>query len=110
MDNKDLELLEFPRIREIIAGYCSFSMSRELAISLSPSIDIEEINKRLGESAEAGKLLEEDSSVSANGVDDIRDYAVAASRGQVLDPKTLRIICTSLQTMRLLRSGNRPSR
>jgi DNA mismatch repair protein MutS2 len=102
MDNKDLELLEFPRIREIIAGYCSFSMSREMAMSLSPSTDIEEINKRLGESAEAGKLLEGDSSVSANGVDDIRDYAVAASRGQVLDPKTLRMICTSLQTMRLL--------
>ena len=105
MDIKDLELLEFPRIREIIAGYCSFSMGRDMAMSLSPSGDIEEINKRLGESAEAAKLIEEDSSVTASGVEDIRDFAVAASRGQVLDPKTLRIICASLQTMRLLRSG-----
>ena len=105
MDIKDLELLEFPRIREIIAGYCSFSMGRDMAMSLSPSGDIEEINKRLGESAEAAKLIEEDSSVTASGVEDIRDFAVAASRGQVLDPKTLRIICASLQTMRQLRGG-----
>jgi DNA mismatch repair protein MutS2 len=104
MDTKDLELLEFPRIREIIAGYCCFSMSRELAMSLSPSTDIDKINKLLGESAEARELIEEDSSVSSSGVEDIRDYAVAASRGQILDPKTLRIICTSLQVMRLLRS------
>jgi DNA mismatch repair protein MutS2 len=105
MDIKDLELLEFPRIREIIAGYCSFSMGRDMAMSLSPSTDIDEINKRLEESKEAGKLIEENSSVTASGVEDIRDFAVAASRGQVLDPKTLRIICTSLQTMRLLRSS-----
>jgi DNA mismatch repair protein MutS2 len=105
MDTKDLELLEFPRIREIIAGYCSFSISREMAMSLSPSTDIDDIQAKLEESKEAGRLIEEDSSVTASGVEDIRDYAVAASRGQVLDPKTLRIICTSLQTMRLLRSG-----
>lgn len=105
MDNKDLELLEFPRIREIIAGYCSFSISRDMAMSLSPSTDIEEINKRLAESAEASRLMEEDGSVSAGGVEDIRDYAIAASRGQILDPKTLREICTSLRVMRLLRSG-----
>ena len=105
MDNKDLELLEFPRICEIIAGYCSFSISREMAMSLSPSTDIDDIRTKLDESREASGLMEEDCSVSANGVEDIRDYAVSASRGQVLDPKTLRVICTSLQVMRLLRNG-----
>jgi hypothetical protein len=59
MDTKDLELLEFPRIREIIAGYCSFSMGRDMAMSLSPSTDIDEINKRLEESKEAGKTNQE---------------------------------------------------
>ncbi|MDD3678390.1 MAG: hypothetical protein PHD14_04105, partial [Dehalococcoidales bacterium] len=105
MDKKDLELLEFPRIREIIAGYCSFSISSEMAMSLSPSTDIDVIRTKLDESREASGLMEEDSSVSANGVEDICDYAVAASRGQVLDPKTLRVICTSLQVMRLLRNA-----
>jgi hypothetical protein len=103
MDNKDLELLEFPRICEIIAGYCSFSISREMAMSLSPSKDIDDIRVKLAESKEAGVLIETDSSASAGGVADIRDYAVAASRGQIIDPKTLRLICTSFQTMRLLR-------
>ena len=105
MDKKDLELLEFPRIREIIAGYCSFSISSEMAMSLSPSTDIDVIRTKLDESREASGLMEEDCSVSANGVEDICDYAVAASRGQVLDPKTLRVICTSLQVMRLLRNA-----
>ena len=104
MDIKDLELLEFPRICEIIAGYCSFSMSREMAASLSPSTDIDEILLWLRESAEARELIEEDGSISVTGIEDIRNYAVAASRGQILDPKTLSLIRTSLQVMRILRT------
>jgi DNA mismatch repair protein MutS2 len=104
MDIKDLELLEFPRICEIIAGYCSFSMSREMAVSLSPSTDINEILQWLRESAEARELIEEEGSLSASGMEDIRNYAIAASRGQILDPKTLSLIRTSLQVMRILRT------
>ncbi|MDD4873871.1 MAG: hypothetical protein PHE15_02710 [Dehalococcoidales bacterium] len=104
MDRKDLELLEFPRICEIIAGYCSFSLSRDMAMALSPSTDIYVIKTRLEESAEAGQLLEKETSVSMSGVEDIRDIVVAAARGKILDPKTLSIVRTSIRVMRILRS------
>jgi len=37
MDAKSLEMLEFHRVREIIAGYTSFPASTALALSSSPS-------------------------------------------------------------------------
>ncbi|MFA5629126.1 MAG: endonuclease MutS2 [Dehalococcoidales bacterium] len=104
MDIKDQELLEFPRIREIVAGYCSFSISRKMATDLSPSDNIDEIQTKLTETKEARILIETEGGASADGVEDIRDYSVAASRGQIIDSKTLRIIGNALQTMRLLRN------
>ncbi len=110
MDIKDLELLEFPRICEIIAGYCSFSMSRDMSMALFPSTDISEIQSNLQESTEARQLIESETSVSISGIEDIRDLAIAASRGKILDPKTLSIIRTSIQVMRLLKTKIIPRR
>ena len=42
MGDRDLELLEFHKIREILAGFTSFSASRELALNLVPLSDEEE--------------------------------------------------------------------
>ncbi|GAH64318.1 unnamed protein product, partial [marine sediment metagenome] len=53
MDDKSLEILEFPRVRDILASYTSFSASRELAINLQPSSNLEQISLLLRQSAEA---------------------------------------------------------
>ncbi|NOH01341.1 MAG: hypothetical protein HND47_04895 [Chloroflexi bacterium] len=37
MDSKTLNVLEYPKILERLAGYCDFSASMELARSLEPS-------------------------------------------------------------------------
>ena len=78
MDCKDLELLEFPRIREIVAGYCSFSISREAALSLLPSFDFETVKTGLADSAEARQLLEEEPSIGISGIEDITSAVKAA--------------------------------
>ena len=39
MDEKSLEILEFSQITVILAGYTSFSASRELALALKPLTD-----------------------------------------------------------------------
>ena len=43
MDVKSLEMLDFPKIRELVAEYASFSASREMALALEPLYDYERI-------------------------------------------------------------------
>ena len=52
MDDKSLEILEFPRIREILAGFTAFSASHELALDIQPLSDYKQISLLLGQSAE----------------------------------------------------------
>ena len=104
MFEKDLCLLEFPRIRDIIAGHCAFSLSRELALGLEPSIDIGLIKTRLEESAEARRLLELEPGFSMYGLADISDQARYAALGRVLEPKTLAEVRSTMAILRRLRS------
>jgi len=103
MDAKDLELLEFPRIREMVAGYCSFQLSRDAALKIVPSADADMVKIRLEECREARMLLEAEPSVNVDGLEDISDNVMAAARGKILDPPSLAVINHSLVILRLLR-------
>jgi DNA mismatch repair protein MutS2 len=105
MDNKDLTLLEFPRIRAMIADLCAFSLSREAALELLPSRDLAWIRARLEESGEARRLLEAESGVSAYGLEEISPGAEAAARGKTLDPAALSVVRQSVSVMRQLRQA-----
>ena len=48
MDAHTLELLEFDKVRVILAGYASTSLGEELARQVSPIQDIERIRHDLG--------------------------------------------------------------
>ncbi len=89
MDDKSLELLEFQRVRGILADFTSFSASRELAISLQPLTDYEQISLLLKQSTEARHLISIEPGFSIGRVLDIREAAAMAARGKVLEPETL---------------------
>lgn len=89
VDAKSLEILEFHRIREILAGFTSFSVSRELALNLRPLADYEKASLLLSQSAEAHNLLSMEPAFSIGEVIDIREEAKMAARGKVLQPQTL---------------------
>jgi len=110
LNTKDLALLEFPAIRDIIAGNCAFSLSRNLAIELTPSDNIEIIQARLAASAQATILLAAEPSLSVSGLEDISADARAATRGKTLEAKTLARMRVALETLRLLRSRIVPHR
>ena len=57
MDQTSLELLEFPKVREIVASFTSFSASKELALSLMPSAEPQLVSLLLTQSAEARRFL-----------------------------------------------------
>jgi DNA mismatch repair protein MutS2 len=110
MDTKDLTLLEFPAIRNLIAGHCSFSLSRDMALSLEPATNPEIVQKGLNTSAEARRLLEAEPSIGVSGLEDISPDVQAAGRGKTLDSRTLALARSSLETMRLLRDRVKPRR
>ena len=104
MGDRDLELLEFHKIRGILAGFTSFSASRQLALDLRPLLDEEEVCLRLRESAEARHLLSLSPDFHIGDVVDIREVVRMAGRGKVLEPAVLLEIEKTLAAGRRLKS------
>ena len=105
MDDKSLEMLEFPRVREILARFTSFSASHELAINLQPLLGYDQISLLLKQSAEARHLLSLRPEFSIGGILDIRGPVKMAARGKILEPRTLIEIQQSLAAICQLRSS-----
>jgi DNA mismatch repair protein MutS2 len=99
---KSLEMLEFPRVREMVAGYTSFALSRELATALKPSTNIEQVSLWLKQSAEARHLLSIEPDLSIGGIYDIRESVVLAARGKTLELESLLDVQRTLAAMRFL--------
>lgn len=105
LDKNSLEMLEFPRIREILAGYTSFSMSRDLAVSLEPSNDPVTVSLWLQQSAEARRLLSLKPEFSIGSAHDIREAVKVASKGKVLGTEVFLEIRDTLASIRVVRSN-----
>ena len=105
MDEKSLEILEFSEVKKILAGYTSFSVSKDLVLNLKPSSDYDEVSLRLRQSAEARYLLSVDRGFAASGVFDVREEVRLAALGKILDPKNLVEIQQTLSTARQVRSS-----
>jgi DNA mismatch repair protein MutS2 len=104
LGDRDLELLEFHKVREILARFTSFSASRELALNLTPILGGEEVCLRLRQSAEARRLLAISPDTHIGEVVDIREVVKMAARGKVLDPKSLLEIQRTLDSVHRLKS------
>ncbi len=105
MDAKSLELLEFPEVKKIIAGFTSFSASRELALDLHPLTDSGKISLLLKQSAEARRLLSVELNFSIGGITDIRGMVGLAARGKTLEPQELLDVLQSITALRQLRTN-----
>jgi DNA mismatch repair protein MutS2 len=89
MDVKTLEIVEYPQIKQILAGFTSFSASRQLALDLQPISDYQQVAQLLRQSAEARRFLALEPTFSIGDVQDIRQEVRMASLGKVLEPQTL---------------------
>ncbi len=97
MDEKSLHTLEYEKILERLAGYCSFSASAALARTLRPTPDLETARRRLALTTEARRLLAE-SAFSLGAAYDVRPAVERARRGGILDAETLLQIQATLTT------------
>ena len=86
MDDRTLDVLEFPAVLQRLAGLTAWSAGREAALALRPISDLDEVVRRQRETAEAITLDRLGVAVPMAGARDVRERVVAAARGSVLTP------------------------
>lgn len=89
MDRHTLDLLEFDRIRDLIAGYAACSLGKEQARSLEPSADRVEVEHRQALTTEMTEALIAGLSPPFGGLHDIRLQVRRARTGAVLEAEEL---------------------
>jgi DNA mismatch repair protein MutS2 len=100
VDEHALKTLEFDKVVDRLARHTSFSASRELALSLRPSNDFEEVVRRQRLTAEARRLREMKPRAGLEGARDVRELARKAALGGVLEPSELLDIASLLTAAR----------
>lgn len=99
MDERTIRILEFPKIRDRLAGKTVTAAGRERAQTLLPAVDADAIRAGLEETAEAMALMA-GAEIPLRGTTDIRDALQRAAIGSTLDPQDLLGIHDTLHTMR----------
>lgn len=105
MDEKSLELLEFPQVRKTVAGYTSFPVGYELVLGLVPLADYERVSLLLKQSEEAQYLLSVDREFSIGEATDIREMVGMAALDKILEPLNLVEIHLTLSVLRQAYDG-----
>jgi DNA mismatch repair protein MutS2 len=89
MDQHTLELLEFDKIRTLLAARAACSLGKEAARALVPVGDAAEIHSRLALTTEMVEAVRSRLSPPLGGLHDIRPHVRRAQTGAMLEPEEL---------------------
>src|SRR5437868_6862110 len=89
MDAHTLELLEFHKLRELLAGYAASSLGKELARQAEPSTDAEKIRAELALVSEMVETLGQGQTPPFGGLHDVRLLVRRAAIGSMLTAEQL---------------------
>jgi DNA mismatch repair protein MutS2 len=103
MNQKTIDLLEFPRVRARLASFCGFSLSKQLAEALEPSADPILVARWLALTTEAVRVLNVSPNLNTGGARDVRPGVERARRGGTLDPQELLGIQGTIAGARVVR-------
>ena len=98
-----LRTLEFYKIRDEVARYCTSSLGKAHVDNLLPSTDINEVNRLLEEMDEGAQVLRVKNNVPMGGIFDIRLHARRAQIGGSLSPMELMEVSSTIRASRILR-------
>ena len=96
MDAHTLGLLEFDKVRELLAGYAASSLGRDLARGVEPATDIEPIRREIGVVTEMVTALGLGQPPPFSGLHDVRLLARRAAIGTMLSAEQLLEVGESL--------------
>ncbi|MGK7377950.1 endonuclease MutS2 [Planococcus sp. 1R117A] len=98
-----MRTLEFYKIRDEVARYCTSSLGKSKIDGLLPSTDINEVNRLLEEMDEGAGVLRVKGNVPMGGIFDIRMHAKRAQIGGSLSPMELMEVSSTIRASRILR-------
>jgi len=96
MDSHTLELLEFDKIRELLAGHAACSLGKELARQLDPGTDVEHIRDELALVGEMVDALGQGLAPPFGGLHDVRLIVCRAAIGAQLTIEQLLEVADTL--------------
>ncbi len=105
MDQRNLRVLEFPKIREKMAAFAVSEMGRERALKVEPSGDAALVRRRQAETEEAGAVLAHNGSNPIVSFADVREFLKMAQIGATLSAKALLQIADAIKASRLARNA-----
>ncbi len=86
---KSLHTIELPAVLELLAQKCISDGAKELALALSPSPELRQVQLLLAETADAKKMMETKGSPSFSGLKDVRGSLARADMGGMLNTREL---------------------
>lgn len=89
MDPHTLDLLEFDKVRQLLAGYAASALGKALARGLAPLQSVEAIREALERTTEMVDALAARLEPPLGGLRDVSDWVKRASLGVLLEPPAL---------------------
>lgn len=89
MDPHTLQLLQFDKVRDLVAGYAASSLGRDLARAVEPSADAAAVRAELALVSEMVAALDQNQAPPFGGLHDIRLVVRRASIGAMLSAEQL---------------------
>ena len=105
MNERNLRVLEFPKILEMLSALAVTEMGREAARLLTPSGDADTVRRWQAETEEAGTVYAYQGSNPMAWFTDVRPYLKLARAGGTLSPKALLQVADALKAARTVRSA-----
>lgn len=96
MDSHTLGLLEFDKVRDLLAGYAASSLGRDLCAAVEPSADVEQIRSELALVSEMVDALVQNQPPPLSGLHDVRLLVKRAAIGTMLSAEQLLQVAETL--------------
>lgn len=96
MDAHTLELLEFDKVRALLAGYAACSLGKELALQVEPGTDVDKILAGVTAVTEMVEALNQGQSPPFGGLRDVRMLVRRAAIGSMLTAEQLLEVAETL--------------
>ena len=99
MDKHTLELLEFDKVRALVAAQAACSLGKNAALEMEPSLDLGEIRSRQSLTTEMADALAAGLFPPFGGLHDVRPLVRRAQVGSLLDAEELASVVDSLKAI-----------
>ena len=104
IEERALKTLEFHKVREQVAAFCTYSIGKQAIEELVPETDYETVVELLEEMDEGFAILRVKGNVPMGGIFDVRPHARRAQIGGMLSPMELMEIASTIRASRILRN------